>query len=259
MRSSERSDIHRSSILPIARMPQLLASVRNAIEAALAAQAGADWIDLKNPLAGSLGMAESVDIIDSLQVLNGSKPVSIALGELCELQSLDYLDDLPLAEIVRVKVGLAGTAYQGVWLPEWRSQWQRLKDRLPTSTELVAAHYADWQTCNAPTAEQTVKAAAQIGCTALLIDTFEKCGECLLDHYRPADLATIAKQSKDRNLEFVAAGSLQLQHVRAVVQAGADVVALRGALCEGSQRTGRLSPRRVSEFKQLLDEISSRV
>ncbi len=65
-------------------MPRLLVSVRNSEEAAVALAAVVDLIDVKEPRSGSLGAA-TVDVIDGvLRLVNGHRPVSVALGELVD-------------------------------------------------------------------------------------------------------------------------------------------------------------------------------
>lgn len=63
-------------------MAGLLVSVRNAKEAMAALVGGADLIDVKEPLAGSLGAATPKTWQEIGEVVGGEKPLSAALGEL---------------------------------------------------------------------------------------------------------------------------------------------------------------------------------
>ena len=63
-------------------MPRLLISVRNVDEAQLALAGGADLIDIKEPLRGSLGQADSSVIREIAFTIGPRAPLSAALGEL---------------------------------------------------------------------------------------------------------------------------------------------------------------------------------
>jgi uncharacterized protein (UPF0264 family) len=66
-------------------MTKLLVSVRSAEEAGLAIAGGADLIDVKEPLEGSLGAASPTVIDEVLDRVGGRGPVSVACGELLQL------------------------------------------------------------------------------------------------------------------------------------------------------------------------------
>ena len=236
-------------------MALLLVSVANAPEARLAIQAGADWIDLKNPAAGSLGRAEPHCIAKVLAEVRGRRPVSVALGELADWQHPEQLEQLPLAGVERVKVGLAGTARGGAWTPSWQRRWRQLWNGLPEGSQPVAVHYADYLSCDAPSFDQLLTVAQQADCNAVLVDTFHKQGRSLLDYYPPRQLTTLARQAHELGMLFVAAGSLRREQFAAVADAGADLLAVRGAACEQSQRIASLCPCRITELRQTLDQL----
>lgn len=117
-------------------MTQLLVSVRNATEAIAATRGGADIIDVKEPLRGSLGCAapDTIrEIAHALRRITGSAvPLSLALGELTEWECSptcsqvefqtcqNQLNDLCasiLSSFPRfLKLGLAGTRRSGTKL-----------------------------------------------------------------------------------------------------------------------------------------------
>ena len=74
--------------LPFSMSMQLLVSVRNANEAVLAAQSGADIIDVKEPVQGALGFAGWNTISDVVEAVSSNVPTSAALGECVEWLSL---------------------------------------------------------------------------------------------------------------------------------------------------------------------------
>jgi dihydroneopterin aldolase len=62
-------------------MTQLLISVKNVAEALIALDAGADIIDMKDPNIGALGALDEAISLQIVQVINGRKLVSAAVGE----------------------------------------------------------------------------------------------------------------------------------------------------------------------------------
>ena len=64
------------------RMTGLLVSVRSAAEARAALLGGADLIDVKEPLRGSLGAADADRLREISEVVSGQLTLSAAWGEL---------------------------------------------------------------------------------------------------------------------------------------------------------------------------------
>ena len=111
----------------------------------------------------------------------------------------EALPDWLPAQYQFAKVGLAGMAPHD----DWPSQWQTVCDALPASTSPVAVVYADWRTCNSPPPEAVLQAATEIGCDALLIDTYDKSGGNLFAHFSPTTLAGFADRVRQADLKFV--------------------------------------------------------
>ena len=76
-------------------MTGLLVSVRDAEEARHAADAGADLIDIKEPLAGPLGAAAPETIAEIVHVVAGRCPISVALANLSTIEALPAIELLP--------------------------------------------------------------------------------------------------------------------------------------------------------------------
>ena len=99
---------------------QLLISVRNADEAALALAAGADIIDLKDPDSGALGALNAGDTRQVLQMVNGRVPVSATVGE--DHPTLEALLDPIRLRIALgvdiIKVSVSGLFYQNDFMSE---------------------------------------------------------------------------------------------------------------------------------------------
>jgi len=238
--------------------PGLLVSVRNAAEAAVALEGGADIIDVKEPNRGSLGAADAATIAEVVQSVNGRAPVTAALGELVELVSLQKGNDwtrLPTG-VSLFKIGLAGCALSG----DWRSRWRRaIHSVASTASESeaqpVAVVYADWQAAGAPQPGEVLAAASELECAALLIDTWNKSNGSLFDLWGRECLAGFLAEVRWQNLAVVLAGSLSREDISAAVSLRPNLIAVRGAACEGG-RTGTVAAHCVRELKVAIAHVS---
>src|SRR5262245_62338339 len=114
-------------------MTRLLVSVRSVSEADIALAGGADVIDIKEPMHGSLGRASN-QVINAIQKrIAGRRPLSAALGELLD-------EPVPPDDFSGlVKAGLAGCAHSH----DWRDRLALLRRNL--IQPLVVVAYSDWQ------------------------------------------------------------------------------------------------------------------
>ncbi len=225
-------------------MTKLIVSVRNAAEAALAANAGANLIDVKEPLRGALGAAD-VETIDQIAtLLEGRLPMSAALGE------LDGAIRLPegLAGRIRyAKIGLAGTRTRHDWLDAWRDAILSL----PRGIAPVAVVYADWKTAAAPPPEAILEHAVALGCRASLLDTFCKANGGLFDHLAVTEVKRFVESTRRLGLTCVLAGGLHSEAITQALMIKPDYLAVRAAVCD-SDRTGRLEAGRVVQLASLV-------
>jgi uncharacterized protein (UPF0264 family) len=227
-------------------MPQLLVSVRNAMEARIAVRYGAGLIDVKEPRHGSLGKASRDAIEQVVRAVDGHVPASAALGEL-----IDGPDaaDLPPG-VALAKLGMSGC----VGNDAWRDRWRRALQRFPRGIAPVAVAYADWRTARAPSPQEILEVGAELGCAVLLVDTFDKSWGGLLDHWPLGDLADFVAQVRKRGLRVVLAGSLTPEAIPKIAALGPDFVAVRGAVCQQC-REGRLMGSRVRRLVRLLRPV----
>ncbi|HEX5443222.1 MAG TPA: (5-formylfuran-3-yl)methyl phosphate synthase, partial [Pirellulales bacterium] len=227
-------------------MTRLLVSVRSLEEALDAYDAGADLIDLKEPAAGPLGCVPPSVAVEVAARLGGRAPLSMALGELrnaaaryaneCSFdqrnasvggvavqepaqEALDFT--LIPATIAFAKLGLAGCAA----VADWPAHWTKAVGRLPASCAPVAVIYADWHAANAPSPTAVMATAAEIGCRALLIDTFSKDAGGLFEHLQPSQLSELLTKARLQNLVTVLAGSLTLNTAADALQLQPDYLA----------------------------------
>lgn len=224
---------------------QLLVSVRNAAEAAIALAAGADVIDVKEPAHGPLGAADPQVLAAVATVVGGQVPVSAALGEL-----RDNPTPLPAeiaARLKFVKLGLAGCRAWADWPEAWRAA---MASYVP-QVQRVAVMYADWQAAAAPTPGETLAWAARAGCGALLVDTFDKRGGCLTDLWPQGAIADLVESARHRGIPVALAGSLTAENIPSLLPLEPALIGVRGAACSGG-REGRLDADRVRKLAAIV-------
>ncbi|MBN1853577.1 MAG: hypothetical protein JW829_12670 [Pirellulales bacterium] len=231
--------------------PRLLVSVRNAQEADTAVRAGAEWIDVKEPLRGPLGCADETIIENVVDAVDSRTPVSAALGELTQntVERASRIARIP--GLALVKIGLAGV----LKIPGWEERWFRVIDAVREDAAIAAVAYADWQTASAPPPE-TVARLARHRCDAFLVDTFDKAGPSLPEWIAPAELERLLAIAHDGGMITVVAGRLTLESSASILPLGPDFIAVRGAVCSHG-RNASLSWELVQALTRRLDEFAS--
>jgi uncharacterized protein (UPF0264 family) len=178
-----------------------------------------------------LGAAHQTVWHDVCRVVQGRRPLSVALGELLEFTPLGHAA-FP-ADVQFAKLGLAGCARQ----QDWISLWSKAIETLPDGVAPVAVIYADAAVAHAPTPHAILQQALILGCRVVLVDTFQKTGGDLFEVMQGGELRTVVKYARTCGLTVVLGGSLNEQSMRDALQLDPDFVAFRGAVCRGP-RTG---------------------
>jgi uncharacterized protein (UPF0264 family) len=233
-----------------AASPQLLVSVRDAAEAAAALAGGADWIDLKEPLAGALGPVDPTTAREVVQLVGGRCPVSAALGELTTWTNSSDRQLLDVPGIDFVKLGLAGCSDTDCWTKIWLKAQQDIRQ---AGRSLVAVAYADWQLARSPEPEEIVALARQSSCQYLLIDTFSKTSSGTLGRLGSAGLGSLLQLAQQHSLRTVVAGKIGLEELDQLPATSIDMVAIRGSACPGDRR-GKVEGRLVERFRSRMAE-----
>ena len=254
----------------------LLVSVRCPEEARLSLKHAIDILDLKEPLAGALG-AVSETVIEKVAQLvtqaNLEQPpkLSLAMGELADWDFERWpsvLDRYQLEQIQRfrfVKIGLAGAQQ----LSDWKRAWSKLFVRLPRSTQPVVVGYLDRLpevlessgstkdiSDRCPSIKQLIEfAQSQPLVSTILLDTWCK-QEGLFAKISDRRLQEIIVNANRVGLTVVVAGSVKIDSLPRVIQAGASLVGVRGAVCAGD-RSGQLCEQKLQEFCQRMMEVNS--
>lgn len=145
-----------------------------------------------------------------------------------------------------------------------QAHWRGLRGRLPRSVELVAVAYADHSVAGCPAVEAIIAQASQDGLKYVLVDTFHKQGQSLIDLHSSNVIRGWIDSAIKSGLWISLAGSLQLKHCQQLVSDGAvpHCWGARGDVCVPSKtarRTGALDPERLRLWAAFIaDEASTR-
>ena len=93
--------------------------------------------------------------------------------------------------------------------------------------------------------------AKPAGCSAVLVDTFDKSAGGLFNCMTIDEIAALVRACREQRLACVLAGSLTADTIEQLLPLAPDYVGIRGAACAGS-RTGRLELSRVKSLSQLV-------
>ncbi len=237
-------------------MTGLLISVRDADEARDAVEAGADLIDVKEPRAGPLGAAAPETISEIVRVVDGRCPISVALGELVDQRPIRLPPGVQFAKLgLAQSVGRASQPHLSSLTthhsPTWCDLWQQALEQFPAGTSPVAVVYADFQIAEAPAPDEVIACGRQLGCRAMLIDTFDKRGPGLLGTLSIVEIERLAAAARAANMLVVLGGQLNANQLPELLPLDPDYIAVRGAVCRGD-RAGRLDAERARRFVRSL-------
>jgi uncharacterized protein (UPF0264 family) len=227
---------------------RLLVSVVDAEEARVAAGAGADIVDVKNPAEGSLGAPSPAVIADVRAAVPAQLPVSAAIGDMPNLPGTAALAAMGAARsgATFVKVGLWGVSTEAEAIDLLRA----VKGGAAGSV-VVAAAYADARrVAGAPLAPQLLpRVARAAGVEVCLLDTAVKDGRGLLDWLSPDELSSLVADAHAAGLEVALAGALRMEDLSVVEATRADIAGVRSAACGGGRRSGPLEAARVHALR----------
>jgi len=223
-------------------MMRLLVSVRSVDEALLAAGAGADFIDLKEPGLGALGglpVASIAAIVAALRRQRIALPVSATIGDLPMHALSDILarvDAVAACGVDYVKVGIARDPAAGAVL-------DRLAQR---AAAVVPVFIAD-----RGLDEVLVARAAALGFPALMADTADKHAGSLFDAVPVAALRRFIAAARAAGALVGLAGALRRSHAAALADLAPDFAGFRSAVCLG----GRSQALDASCLRDLIDTM----
>ena len=221
---------------------RLLVSVVDAGEARIAAAAGADVIDVKDPSRGALGEAAPAVVRAVREATPAQLPVSAALGDgpFTPALAAALAGTAAASGAAFVKLGLRDTS-----LAAATASFRAARASVPADVHVVVAGFADFAHAGAPHPLDLPALAAAAGAQGCLLDTAVKDGRGLLHWLDEADLAAFVEACRARGLLSALAGSLQAEDLARLAPIGPDLVGVRGAACVGDRVGGRVDAERV--------------
>jgi len=235
----------------------LLISVANAAEASTALVGGADIIDAKDSLAGALG-AVSVEVLREIHAaVAGARPVTAALGDASDAAAVERAAAaFTAAGATVVKLGFGGISSAERAASLIAAAVRGAKTGGAERAGVVAVAYADADRVASLAPTALTKVAARAGANGLLIDTADKRGPGLRRLVAPGALETLVAEAHETGLFVVLAGKLTADDLLFAHDAGADIVGVRGAACDGG-RNGRVTAWKVCLLRSLCAAASA--
>ena len=220
-------------------MMRMLVSVRDVPEALLAAQGGADFIDMKEPRDGALGglPIETIGAIVRALREQGSRlalrlPISATIGDLpmTDLGAiLARVDAVAACGVDYVKVGIERSA-----------QAAALLDALAGSGHSIVPVFIGDRGLDF----DTVARACTLKFPGLMVDTADKLAGSLFDVLSDAELRRFVAQVRTSGAMVGLAGALRHPHLAALHALQPDFAGFRSAVC-AADRSSALDPERL--------------
>jgi len=217
---------------------RMLASVVDIQEAETAIHAGADIIDLKNPLAGALGALPIEQVRSIVDRIAQRRPVSATIGDLpADPATLtEAIHNTAATHVDYVKVGFFSN--------ENLDECLRSIADITAGRAIIAVLFADRN----PPLDRLAE-FAEAGFRGVMLDTADKQKGHLLEHIEVNRLSRFIAKAGDLELLSGLAGSLRLQDIPRLLPLNPDYLGFRGALCEHSSRVGRIESARLTSIR----------
>jgi len=224
---------------------KLLISPTNVKEALIAAKGGADIIDVKNPLEGSLGANYPWVIKEIITALPKSMEISATLGDLDFKPGTASLAALGLGSlgVNYVKAGLYGISNEKEAIEMGSKITRALRGY---KTMVILAGYAEFKSLGSISPYMLPDIAIKSGASGVMIDTAIKNGESILDHLKFKDLQSFVDDSHSKDIFSALAGSIKIQEIPIIKKIDCDILGVRSLVCtRGDRLKGSISEDKV--------------
>lgn len=224
---------------------KLLVSVRDVDEALVAAAAGADFVDLKEPRAGALGalpLATIAAVVAALRVRHPDRLVSATVGDPA---------DAPLETLLARVAATAACGIDYVKVGLRPGEHATLAALAGCRATVVPVFVAD-QGLDAA----LIDAACAAPFPALMLDTEGKLGSSLLDRCGDDELLGFIARARAAGKLAGLAGALRADELPRLARLAPDFAGFRSAVCEGG-RTGALSAARLQALRRSLQGLAA--
>lgn len=218
-----------------------------------------DIIDVKRPAEGSLGANFPWIIKEVRHIVPKSFEVSATLGDLPNLPGTASLAAYGLAYcgVNYIKAGIKG--------PKSREDANFLMKQVVHATNdvdsniiVVAAGYADAKRFGGVPPLSIPDIAAESEADIAMLDTAIKDGKRLFDFLSIPELSQFIDKSKDYGLKSALAGSIKQEDLPILKKLNPDIIGVRGALCENSDRlNGQIKSEKIEQFAHIVKNFNA--
>ncbi|MGQ0594144.1 MAG: (5-formylfuran-3-yl)methyl phosphate synthase [Gammaproteobacteria bacterium] len=221
-------------------MTGFLASVASVQEAGVVLAAGADVVDLKAAGRGVLGALPVAVVREAVGFVAGRRTVSAATGDLPPDPAIvrHAVRVVRAAGVDIVKVGFFGPARR-------REVVRALGEEARAGTMIVAVLFADREV----DLTRDLAEIARQGLQGVMLDTCDKAGRGLRDHWRDEALGRFVEVARGLGLQTGLAGSLRAADIGPLLTLAPDYLGFRGALCGDRGREGAIDTGAVLDIR----------
>jgi uncharacterized protein (UPF0264 family) len=218
-----------------------------------------DILDVKNTKEGSLGAQfpwNTKKVVEATRA-RGLK-TSATLGDLPYKPGTAALAAFGCATlgVTYVKAGLHGaTTYEHAF--EMMNAVRQAVRMVSETADVVASGYADWRRFGGLQPDDLVRAARDAKCQVVMVDTAIKDGKNLFDNMTVPEIKDFVRKAREAGMTVALAGSIKAEHASLLFDINPDIIGVRGAVCEGKDRTSRISPEKTNAFCQLFHRGSA--
>ncbi len=202
-------------------MTKLLISVKSTAEAILALEAGADFIDLKDPKVGALGSLDNILCKEIVQAVNKKAVISATIGEghTQKLALIEAIDSKVEIGVDIVKLAISDYFNDVTFL-------QQLQAKISSEhIKLVAVIFAD-----EVFDFNLIEKLAEIGFYGVMLDTQNK-QQNLLSVISEEDIHFFVKSCKKQGLQAGLAGSLRVECIHDLLSSFPSYLGFRSGVC----------------------------
>jgi len=223
-------------------MTKFLASVSNPLEAATILAAGADIIDIKDPLKGALGAVVPVVVTDIVKRVSGRVMTSATIGDLPMKAACisGAVENMQTTGVDIIKVGVFADSVPADIL-------QLIKKYTAKDCRIVLVFFADLK----PQLED-FSVLAEAGVYGVMLDTADKTKGSLRAIINDNVLKYFIRQARACGLLTGLAGSLKLADIQPLLKLGPDYLGFRSALCDKHQRNNTIDMQAAHNVRAMI-------
>jgi uncharacterized protein (UPF0264 family) len=226
-------------------MTKWLASVQSRQEAASLLPCLPDIIDMKQPSAGALGALPVSEVAAIVDLIDSRCLTSATIGDL-PMQTapiISGLQQMATSGVDYLKIGLFAGQDREACLRGLKATLTSL------STPVIAVVFADQ-----PQHDIHIEMLAEVGFAGVMVDTANKDGRSLLQHWSLEQIKAFTSQAKSAQILCGLAGALRIEDIACLKPLSAHYLGFRSALCAQRQRQTVLLPSLAEQIRQQLTQ-----